>query len=86
VKIKKLFKKAEEILNSEERSRKEKKKYLKHVVKKLRKYELEATAKLETETDESTREHLKKKISLSHAQRKKGLNLLQDLKKTNDGV
>lgn len=81
MKLKNLFKKAESFLDSDERSRKEKKKCIKHVLKKLRKYENEINALLENESADETRKILQKKIVLAHAQRKKGLNLLKALKK-----
>lgn len=81
MKLKKLFKKAETFLDSDERSRKEKKKCVKHLLKKLRKYQVEVNAKLKEATTEEERKLLQKKVALTHAQRKKGLILLSDLKK-----
>lgn len=83
MKLKNIFKKFEGILDSEEQSRKSKRKHLEHVLNKLRKFERETTARLKLETDESTKKHLKKKIALSHAQRKKGVRVLQKLKAKN---
>ena len=81
MKLKKLFKKAEDFLDSEERSRKEKKKCIKHVLKKLRKYENKINEQLNEEISDEDRKHLRKKIALTHAQRKKGLALLKSLEK-----
>ena len=81
MKLKKLFKKAEDFLDSDERSRKEKKKCIKHVLKKLRKYENEINERLKDESSEEVIKHLQKKIALTHAQRKKGMILLKSLKK-----
>lgn len=81
MKIKKLLEKAESFLNSDERSRKEKKKSIKRVLNKLRKYENEINDQLDNESDDEARKLLQKKIALAHAQRKKGLDLLKQLKK-----
>ncbi len=83
MKLKKLLKKVEVFLDSDARSRKEKKSYVKRVLKKLRKYEHEIGLQLQDETDEEIKEQLQKRIALSHAQRKKGVKLLHELKKTN---
>lgn len=79
--IKKLLSKAESFLNSDERKRKEKKKYLERVIKKLKKHEKHLISQLETEPHRADREKLEKEIALAHAQRKKGLKNLKDLKK-----
>lgn len=86
LKLKKLFKKAEDFLDSDERSRKEKKKCVKHVLKKLRKYENEINEQLKDESSEESIKHLKQRIALTHAQRKKGMILLKSLQKSNDSV
>ena len=77
--MKKLFAKAETFLNSDKRKRKEKKKCLKHVLKKLRKQEEKFNARLLHETDQEVIDKLNRKIALVHAQRKKGLALLKQL-------
>ncbi|MFK7850872.1 MAG: hypothetical protein AB8D78_07830 [Akkermansiaceae bacterium] len=79
--IQKLLAKAESFLNADERKRKEKKKFLKRVIKKLKKYELELKEQLQTESDEASREKIEKEIALAHAHRKKGLINLKSLKK-----
>ena len=79
--IKKLIRKTEAFLNSDERKRKQKKKYLKEVLKKLKKHETTLKEKLENESDELVQETLKNEIGLTHAQRKKGLKNLKALKK-----
>jgi hypothetical protein len=86
LKLKKLFKKAENFLDSDERSRKEKKKCIKHVLKKLRKYENEINEQIKDESSEESIKHLKKRIALTHAQRRKGMNLLKSLKKSSDSA
>lgn len=82
--LKNLFNKADAFLNSDERSRKEKKKCIKHVLKKLRKYEDEINKQLEDTPEGEAREQLQKKIAVTHAQRKKGMSLLKALKKPRD--
>lgn len=83
MKIKKLFDKAEAFLNAGTRKRKEKKKCLRHVLKKLRKHEAQLNAQLKSETDKKNADKICKEISLVHAQRKKGLGLLKKLKQEN---
>ena len=77
--MKKLFAKAEAFLNSDKRKRKEKKKCLKHVLKKLRKQEEKFNAQLQNETAQKVIDKLNRKIALVHAQRKKGLALMKQL-------
>jgi len=79
MKLKKLITQADEFLDSDKRKRKEKKKYLKQVLKKLRQYEDETCTKLKTETDPETIENLNRKMRLAHTQRKKGMVLLKAL-------
>ena len=86
MKIKKLIRKAEAFLDSEERDRKEKKKYLKQLLKKLSQHEKKLKARLEDETGEEERAKLKKKLALTHAQRKKGVRLLGELQEQSNGA
>jgi hypothetical protein len=79
--IHKLIKKAESFLNSDERKRKEKRKFLKRVIKKLKKHEQTLKERLETTSKESLRGEIQREIALAHAQRKKGLGNLKALKK-----
>ena len=81
MKLKKLISKTEEFLNSDKRKRKEKKKYLKQVLKELRQYEEALCIRLETETDPESIKKLKRKKAVAHQQRKKGVSLLKELKK-----
>jgi len=80
MKLKKLIRKTEAFLSSDKRKRKEKKKYLKHVLKELRQYEEQLSKQLETETDPQIIVKLKRKIALTHKQREKGVLLLKQLK------
>lgn len=83
MKLKKLIRKTEDFLSSDKRKRKEKKKYLKHVLNKLRVYEEELLTLLKTETDPETIDKLKRKVALTHQQRKKGVKLLKELQQEN---
>ena len=80
--IRKIAKKTKAFLNADERKRKEKRKFLKHVISKLKKHDKAMIRKLETETDVAKRARLEAEVALTHAQRKKGLAKLEELKKT----
>jgi len=73
------MKTAESFLDSDERDRKEKKKYLKQVLRKLSNYEKKVQARLQEELTEEERERLEIRLALVHAQRTKGLGLLKEL-------
>ena len=79
--IPKLAKKTRDFLSADERKRKEKRKFLKDVLKKLQKHEKALHGKLERVTDEEERAGLESEIALTHAQRKKGIAKLEVLKK-----
>lgn len=76
-----LANKTRDFLSSEERKRKEKKKFLKHILKKLKKHEKALLKELEETNDEDRRAGLENQVALTHAQRKKGIAQLQELKK-----
>ncbi|MGB6223410.1 hypothetical protein [Haloferula sp.] len=80
--IRKIAEKTMDFLSSDERKRKEKKAFLKHVIKKLKKHEKALVAKLEDEKDAVERAKIESEIALTHAQRKKGLLKLSELKKS----
>lgn len=82
MKIRKLIEKAQALLDPREHKSKEQKKNLKHVIKKLRKHEKSLIKRLETESSKSKAAKLQEKINLAHAQRKKGLKVLKNLKKS----
>lgn len=84
MKLKKFIAQANEFLDSDKRKRKEKKKYLKDVLKKLRIYEDELCERLKTETDPEQIEKLNQKRTLAHTQRKKGVALLKTLQSKNN--
>lgn len=80
MKVNKIIAQAEQYLNAEHRKRKSKIKYLKYVLKKLRKREKKLEKK-RTEgiaNNEST-EKIATELAIIHAQRKKGIALLQQL-------
>jgi len=79
--IKKVIRRTEAYLNSDERKRKEKKKYLKQVIRKLRQHEKALKMELENSQSPEQSRQLKKDILLAYSQRKKGINLLKGLKK-----
>lgn len=79
MKAKKLIKIAEEYLGAENRKRKAKIKYLKQVLKKLSKREKELEIKFID--NKSNKEKISNELALIHAHRKKGLELLKQLKK-----
>ena len=78
--IRKLLKKAKNFLNADERKRSEKRKYLGTVIKKLKKHENHLAKLLEKESDEKAQTKLKEEMALTHAQRKKGLKMLKNIK------
>ena len=56
-------------------------KCFKNVLKKLRKKETELKNKLKNENDDKKRKQLKKELKIVHAQRKKGIEAIKNLKK-----
>lgn len=81
MKIRKLIEKAQSVLDADDRKTKAQKKSLKHVVKKLRKHEKSLQKRYRDEKSDAMSAKLEDEIKLAHAQRKKGLQLLKDLKK-----
>lgn len=79
--LRKLINRTDEYLRTEERKRKEKRKYLKQVTRKLREHEKSLKAQLEDCSDSELKKRLNKEIILAHAQRKKGVKLIKSLKK-----
>jgi len=79
VKFKKLMKVAESFLDSDERDRKERKKHLKQVLRKLSDYEKKVRVRLQEELTDEEKHRLEKRLALVHAQRTKGLGLLEEL-------
>lgn len=79
MKVKKLFAQAEDFLNSDNRKRKEKKKCLIHVLKKLDKYEDKLNERLRDAEDDEVIDKLNRKLALAQAQQKKGQVLMKEL-------
>lgn len=82
MKLRKLIKRAEEVLSTKKSQQLAKKADLETLLVKLRKKEKSLTEELRLETDKEKKQKLKNKIALAHSQRKKGLTALADLKKT----
>ena len=82
MKIRKLLEKAKALLDPKERKSKAQKKNLKQVIKKLRKHEKSLGKRLEAESSKDKAAKIQEEIDLTHAQRKKGLKVLKDLKKS----
>ena len=80
MKINKLIKKTVAFLDSDKRDRKEKKKYLKQVLRKLSKHEKRLKTRLQDTSAGGDKAKIKKKLALVHAQREKGMRLLRELK------
>ncbi len=78
MKIKQLIQIADEFLSAESRKRKEKTKYLKQLLKKLRKREIKLEKKFKE--GRGNKEKVSREIALIHAYRKKGLKQLKQLK------
>lgn len=78
MKINKLLDLADEYLNAENRKRKSKIKCLKHVLEKLRKREKKLDLKFAE--GRGNKEKISNELALIHAQRKKGLDFLKQLK------
>lgn len=79
--VKKLIRKAEHFLQTEDQKRKEKKRYLKKVIRKLRKHEKKLQKEYDTCTSFEQSRQLKQEIALAYNQRKKGVKMLKSLKK-----
>lgn len=79
MKLKKLMEKADIWFDPNQRDNTKRKKCVKKVLKKLRKYEKYLNEQLLHETDPDTIERINKKLALTHAQREKGLKILDDI-------
>lgn len=84
MKTKKLLKKLKDILSAERRAQLEKYASLKKVLKSLRDEKKKLKNDLETEENEEVRHEISSKLKVISMQRKKGLKLLQELKKERD--
>lgn len=81
MKIRKLIKKAQSVFDAEDRKTKVQKKNLKDVIKKLRKHEKALLKQQKEEKSKDKSAKLDDEINLAHAQRKKALGLMKELKK-----
>ena len=79
MKVKKLIENAKKYLGADKHKRKEKIKHLKQVLKKLSKREKELELKFAK--GDGNKEKISNELALIHAHRKKGLELLKQLKK-----
>ena len=72
--------KADILFNADKKSQKKQKKCIKKVLKKLSKYEKELIETLQGDNTVEVIEDLEKKLTLTHAQREKGLKILSEMK------
>ena len=79
MKWKKLIKKTRKTLDPKKRKSAVKRKHLKKLIRKLRKYERKTIDELGKTRREKEKKRLKTRIVLAHAQRKKALGILKDL-------
>ena len=85
MRVKQLLDKLSEILDEERQAQLEKYKSLKKVLKALRVEKSDLEDSLEKTEDEETRHNIESRLKIVSAQRKKGLNVLKDLKKEREG-
>lgn len=81
MKVKQLLDKLSEILDEERQAQMEKYKSLKKVLKAIRKEKTDLEEILESTQDEEARHRIESRLKVISAQRKKGLEVLKDLKK-----
>jgi len=81
--IKKLIRKAEAMLQSEEETRKDKKIQIKKIIRKLRKHEKKLKHEYTECNDFEESRQIKQEIALAYNQRRKGIKMLKSLKKKN---
>lgn len=84
MKYKKLLKKLKAILSAERQAQLEKYSSLKKVLKSLRAEKKKMEKKLAGDIDDETRRDIESKLKVIAKQRKKGLEVLQELKKERD--
>jgi len=80
MKTPKLLKKTEEILSAKKSKQREQIKCLKEILSKLKKRKKKLHEKLKHEDDPREVARLERDLAIIHAQRKKGLRTLKDLK------
>ncbi len=79
MKLNKLMKKLQEFLDADSRKRKDHRKDMKVLLRKLKEKEKNLAAKTVGEFEEEKLERLHKEIDMVHAQRKKGISALKGL-------
>ena len=79
MKIRKLLERVRILIDPKKRKSKERKKNLKHVLKKLRKQEKSLLKLADKESSKPKAAKLKERANLAHAQRKKGVKVLKGL-------
>lgn len=79
MKISKLWARAEEFLDSEKKKKREKRRCLKEVLKRLKAKEAELAKRIERESGAGKQKKLRKELDVVHAQRKKGIAALKEL-------
>ncbi|MGB5397143.1 MAG: hypothetical protein WBN96_08345 [Gammaproteobacteria bacterium] len=77
---KKLLKKLKEYFDMDARDRVQKKDEMNDLLSRLKQKELELKAELEEEKDKKRKKELEQKIDVVHTQRKKGVQMLMDLR------
>lgn len=77
---KKLLQKLTEFFNMDTRDREKRKDELNELLSRLKQKELELKAELENEQDEQKKSVIAQNIDVVHTQRKKGLQMLKDIR------
>jgi len=85
VKYQKLLKKLKDILSAKRQAQLEKYSSLKKVLKALRAEQKKLEEEIDGDIDDETRQEITSKLKVISKQRKKGLKVLQELKKERDG-
>ena len=80
MKLNKMIKELQEFLDADLRKRKRHRDDMKELLHKIKAKEKRLAAKALTEFDEEKLEQLRKEIDMVHAQRKKGITALKELK------
>jgi len=86
VKYQKLLNKLKDILSTKRQAQLEKYSSLKKVLKSLRSEQKKLEEELAADIDEETRQEIATKLKVISKQRKKGLEVLQELKKERDAT
>lgn len=79
MKIKKIWAKAEDYLNSEKKKKRQKRRYLKEVLKRLKHHKNTLKKQIKDEKSADKRKKLHKELNVVQAQRAKGINTLKKL-------